>query len=187
MSKADRQPHLSGEDAEGLLNDALREYRRVHGNLPARVVLHKSSSFSENERSGFRNAVEKRDIDHLDLLWNQRRAAPRMFRSGDLPPLRGTVLWLQPNAIVVYTRGSVPFFRTYPGMYVPAPLLIQPCSEVDLSGAASEVLALSKMNWNNAQLDERDPLTLRTAQRVGRILKHVPTDSTIATRYAFYM
>jgi hypothetical protein len=187
VSKADRQPHLSGEDAEGLLNDALGEYRRVHGNLPSRVVLHKSSSFNENERSGFRNAVENRDIDHLDLLWIQRRAAPRMFRSGDLPPLRGTVLWLQSNAIVVYTRGSVPFFRTYPGMYVPAPLLIQPCSEVDLSGAASEVLALSKMNWNNAQLDERDPLTLRTAQRVGRILKHVPMDSTIATRYAFYM
>jgi hypothetical protein len=72
-------------------------------------------------------------------------------------------------------------------MYVPWPLLLQPCSEVDLDNAASEVLALSKMNWNNAQLDERDPLTLRTAQRVGRILKHVPVGGSIATRYAFYM
>jgi hypothetical protein len=46
---------------------------------------------------------------------------------------------------------------------------------------------MSKMNWNNAQLDERDPLTLRTAHRVGAILKHVPQDAQIATRYAYYM
>jgi hypothetical protein len=43
------------------------------------------------------------------------------------------------------------------------------------------------MNWNNAQLDERDPLTLRTANRVGAILRHVPPDAQIATRYAYYM
>jgi hypothetical protein len=43
------------------------------------------------------------------------------------------------------------------------------------------------MNWNNAQLDERDPLTLRTAYRVGAILKHVPEGARIATRYAYYM
>ncbi len=72
-------------------------------------------------------------------------------------------------------------------MYVPSPLLLRPVSAVDLRGAGSEVLALSKMNWNNAQLDERDPLTLRTAQRVGSILKHVPPGDAIATRYAFYM
>jgi hypothetical protein len=30
----------------------------------------------------------------------------------------------------------------------------------DLQAAGADVMALSKMNWNNAQLDERDPLTL---------------------------
>ena len=43
------------------------------------------------------------------------------------------------------------------------------------------------MNWNNAQLDERDLLALRTAHRVGAILRHVPPDAPIATRYAYYM
>ena len=57
----------------------------------------------------------------------------------------------------------------------------------DLLATGTEVLALSKMNWNNAQLDERDPLTLRTAHRVGAILRHVPPDAQIATRYAYYM
>ena len=97
------------------------------------------------------------------------------------------VLELQADAIVVYTRGSIPFFRTYPGMYVPSPLLIRPASPLDLRLAAADILALSKMNWNNAQLDERDPLTLRTAQRVGAILKHLAAGSPIASRYAYYM
>jgi hypothetical protein len=46
-------------------------------------------------------------------------------------------------------------------MYVPQPLLLRPAEGgSDLQAAGADVMALSKMNWNNAQLDERDPLTL---------------------------
>src|SRR5580700_2167157 len=73
------------------------------------------------------------------------------------------------------TLGSIPYFRTYPGMHVPQPLLLRPAGDgTDLQAVGADVMALSKMNWNNAQLDERDPLTLRTAHRVGAILRHVP-------------
>ena len=85
-------------------------------------------------------------------------------------------------------RGSVEFFHTCPGLYVPRPLLIRPArASIDLIGALREVLALSKMHWNNAQLDERDPLTVRTAGRVGAILKHVPLGQAVANRYAYSM
>jgi hypothetical protein len=188
ISRIDRQPHLSRQDAQLLLADALLEYRRAHGHLPARVVLHKTSSFTDEETEGVRAAAEEREIDFVELVWIQRRAAPRLFRNGQLPPLRGTTLQLEPRAMVVYTRGSVEFFRTYPGMYVPQPLLLRPATQTtELITAATEVLSLSKMNWNNAQLDERDPLTLRTAHQVGAILKHVPVGQQIATRYAYYM
>jgi hypothetical protein len=73
-------------------------------------------------------------------------------------------------------------------MYVPQPLLLNThASGTDPMAAAEDALALSKMNWNNAQLDERDPLTLRTAGRVGRILKHLDPTQHIASRYAHYM
>ncbi len=39
---------------------------------------------------------------------------------------------LDDRQMVVYTRGSVEFFRTYPGMYVPRPLLLC-CHEVGQS------------------------------------------------------
>jgi hypothetical protein len=89
--------------------------------------------------------------------------------------------------LLLYTRGSIPFFRTYPGLYIPSPILLRSQGGIDMEKAAIEVLALSKMNWNNAQLDEREPLTVRTARRVGLILKHVGSDQPFATRYAYYM
>ena len=188
ISKTDRRPHLTEADARKLLSDALAEYRRTHGHQPARIVLHKTSQFSAHEVSGFQGAADDRDIDFLELLWIQRRGAPHLFRTGQLPPLRGTSVQLDERSLLLYTRGSIPYFRTYPGMYVPQPLLIRPATDgTDLRNAAIDVLAMSKMNWNNAQLDERDPLTLRTAHRVGAILKHVPQDAQIATRYAYYM
>jgi hypothetical protein len=85
----------------------------------------------------------------------QRRAAPHLFRTGQVPPLRGTSVQPDERSLLLYTRGSIPFFRTYPGMYVPQPLLIRPATDgTDLRSAAIDVLAMSKMNWNNAQLDE---------------------------------
>jgi hypothetical protein len=144
--------------------------------------------FNDEETAGFRAAADEKDIDFIELIWVQRRASPRLFRHGQLPPLRGTTLQLDPQTMILYTRGSVEFFRTYPGMHVPQPLLLRPQTQsAELARVATEVLALSKMNWNNAQLDERDPLTLRTARRVGAILKHAPLAEQIATRYAYYM
>ena len=188
ISKSDLQPHLARSDTRRLLLDALTEYRSTHGHQPARIVVHKTSKFDPGEIDGFHEAADERDIDHVDMLWIQRRGAPHLYRTGQLPPLRGTTVQLDARSLLLYTRGSVPYFRTYPGMYVPQPLLIRPASQgTDLLLASTDILALSKMNWNNAQLDERDPLTLRTAHRVGAILKHAPSDAQIATRYAFYM
>ena len=52
---------------------------------------------------------------------------------------------------------------------------------------ARELLSLTKLNWNNTQFDNRQPVTLRTAERVGSILKYVGPDEALATRYAYYM
>jgi len=146
----------------------------IHGHQPARIVEHKTSRFDEAETAGFERAAQAKGIDHLEMIWIQRHGAPRLFRDGQLPPLRGTALELEPDALVLYTRG----------MYVPSPVLLRPTRPLDLKAAATDVLPY---RTGNAQLDERDPLTLRTAQRVGSILKHVPTGAAIATRYAFYM
>ncbi|MFF2993602.1 hypothetical protein ACFVTC_03360 [Streptomyces sp. NPDC057950] len=81
ISKSDRQPHLTLADARQLLLDALAEYRTTHGHQPARIVVHKTSNFTTGEIDGFHEAADLRDIDHVDLLWIQRRGAPHLHRT----------------------------------------------------------------------------------------------------------
>ncbi len=88
----------------------------------------------------------------------------------------------------MYTKGSVPFFETYPGMYVPRPVSIKIASgdQTPLSHA-KEILALTKMNWNSTQFDGGMPLTLTAAHSVGNVLKHCEPNQRIEPRYSFYM
>ena len=186
-SREDRHPHLLAEDAYELLSEALAAFRQQHRHFPARVVLHKTSGFDANEREGFGRALEERGIDYVDMLFVSKTFT-RLYRAGAYPPLRGTVMRLDEREAVVYTKGSVEFFRTYPGMYVPRPLLVR-CQEMNESLAllAEEILALTKMNWNNTQFDGGEPITVGAARRVGDILKYVPSTHPIAPRYSFYM
>jgi hypothetical protein len=188
LGKDDRQPHLSRDDAEGLLRDALARYRSEHHTAPARVVLHKSSSFSAAEQEGFSAAASAVMLDTLELLWLGDADPTRLFRDGEHPPLRGTLLTLDGDRHVLYTRGSVEFFRVYPGMYIPTPLTVRVVAAAHSARAlAQEILALTKMNWNQTQFDGRLPITLRTARGVGRILRFVGDDQPVAARYAHYM
>lgn len=75
---------------------------------------------------------------------------------------------------ILYTRGSVPYYGTYPGARIPRPLNLRPHDcETPLASLASEVLALTKMNWNSTQFSQALPIPIRAARQVGRVLKHV--------------
>ena len=112
----------------------------------------------------------------------------KLFRAGTYPPWRGTLLSLDEQSQVLYTRGSVEFFAAYPGMYVPVPLWLR-CQRVEQTPAAlaAEILALTKLNWNSSQFDNMEPITLRAAKQVGDILKHVPPGGHLEPRYSYYM
>jgi hypothetical protein len=186
-SEEDRRPHLAAEDAYTLLRDSLKVFRAQHGHYPARVVLHKTSKFDRNELDGFHKAIDERDIDYADFVWVQK-SMTRLYRLGIYPPLRGTLLRFDKDQALLYTRGSVEFFRTYPGMYVPRPLLLR-CQTLGqpLQHVAEETLALTKMNWNNSQFDNGLPITIAAARNVGEVLKYVGEGQEIAPRYSFYM
>lgn len=187
ISKEDRQPHLESDGAERLLTDALTVYRREHHTLPARVVIHKSSKFNDAEREGFFRAVNELRVDILECV-SISRSRTRLYRNGSYPPLRGTLLELDDKHHLLYTRGSVEFFQTYPGMYVPRPVLFRTeVSETTARQHAQEILELTKMNWNNTQFDGGDPITMRAARQVGDILKYTEDGAEVPSRYSFFM
>jgi hypothetical protein len=187
FEKDDRTPHLSGEDMTQMLMGAIGKYREEHKAYPARVVIHKTSRYSDAERLGCLEAMKQMRIDQADLL-SFRRSFARLFRTGAYPPLRGTLWSLDDSLHVLYTRGSVDFFQTYPGLYVPLPLELElDTVEQGPELLARETLALTKMNWNSTQFDHAEPITLEAASRVGSILKHLTEGDPIQERYSFYM
>ncbi len=119
-----------------------------------------------------------------------RKSFTRLFRPNKYPPLRGTLWHLEDKKAVLYTKGSVPFYETYPGSYPPRSLFLD-CSKAQktVKEIARECLILSKMNWNNTRLDGLLPITLRAARQVGSILKYLAEDEAdkISPSYRFYM
>src|ERR1700694_1292156 len=187
LNKDDRQPHLSREDAYSLLKNAIEVYRKEHRTSPARLVVHKTSKMTEGEVDGFRSAAEEHKIDVVELA-HVRRSLTRLFRPGTYPPLRGSFLKLQNTIGLLYLRGSVQFFQTYPGMYVPRPFEFSvACTETTIEQLAREMLSLSKLSCNNTRFDGGEPIAVRAAPRVGDILKCVPEGGGTQPGFRFYM
>ena len=189
ISKEDKQIHLSAEDAYNLLKNALEIYQNEHKNFPARVVIHKSSKHNDEEIAGFSNAMQTYHIEPgLADFVSMTRSSIRLFRSNRYPPLRGTFFDMGGESFVLYTKGSVDFFSAYPGLYVPRPLGFR-CDRVAETSSfiGQEILALTKMNWNNTQFDGGEPITLRCARQVGHILKYLGPNDPCEPYYRFYM
>ena len=79
-------------------------------------------SVVHDEVEGFESAADARDLAALELVWITNSEEARLFRPGAAPPLRGTLLTLDQEEHVLYTGGSVEFYSTYPGLYVPHPI-----------------------------------------------------------------
>jgi hypothetical protein len=187
IDKDDRQPHLSAENANAILKKAIQTYRNEHRTFPARVVVHKTSKITDCEADGFRSAAEEERVDTIDLI-SMRRSFSRLLRQGTYPPLRGTLLEMDERIGLLYLRGSVNFYESYPGLYVPRPLEFS-VEEADLTlrKLAEEIFALSKLNWNNTQFDGGEPITVRAARRVGDILKCVAEGAAVQPSFRFFM
>lgn len=184
--KGDRHPYLERNDAYDLIMRSVRAYRAHHGHPPARLVILKTSRFEAGEADGIARAADELQIDRRDLVWVSENPHVTLVREGDYPPLRGSFLQLGRDGLL-FTRGSVPYYRTYPGMRVPRPLLLRPhACDTSLPELAAEVLALTKMNWNSTQFDQASPIPIRAARQVGRVLKHVRFGQSEQTDYRFY-
>jgi len=187
IDKRDRQPHLTEEQAYELLKNAIKGYKDAEGTYPKRVVVHKSSKYTEQEKEGFIKAVEEEEISTFDFV-TIFESDIRLFRIGNYPPLRGTCLELTETQYLLYSKSSVDYYQTYAGMYIPQPIEIR-IAELNSSPMqiCEEVLALTKMNWNKTQFDGKIPITIDCSRSVGKIMKYVKENETPSKRYGFYM
>lgn len=183
-----RHPYLTIEEAHKLSDSALAAYKLVHRTMPARVIVMKTSRFREDEAEGVGQALDEAGVELRDLVWVQESYSVKVLRDGDFPVLRGTFVQLGGNGLL-YTNGSIPYYGTYPGLYVPNPLLLRPHpqSESTIDQIAKEVFSLTKVNWNSTQMNQRLPIPIRAARKVGDVLKYVPEGQKVSSDYRKYI
>lgn len=187
IDKDDRTPRLTHKQAHDLFAAALKEYRIAMRNFPARVVVHKSSNFIPDEIAGIEEAAQELRIDAVDFV-TVMDSRFRLFRDGQYPPFRGTYADFGDNRFVLYSRGSTWYYQTYPGLYVPQPIELRIVkSEESPRLITSEIMGLTKMNWNNTQFDGKYPVTLGCARKVGEVMKYLEDTDTPQVRYGYYM
>jgi hypothetical protein len=180
----EKAPHLSREQAKQLLGRVLEVYQQQVGGSPRKLVLHKTSRYTDQERLSFEEALQS--VAHYGLVTISRRGI-YCLRPGTKAVLRCTTIHFGDKLGLIYTMGFVPFLRCYPGFRVPQPLEVtENWGSIPFDETAADILRLSKLNWNTAAFNCRDPITLAFSRRVGDILK-MAREKEPALHYRYYM
>lgn len=179
-----RNAHLTEEQSAKLIRKVLDQYRERTGGEPLRVVLHKTSKFNEQEVAGFKNALR-----HIPLT-EMVNLMPSMFRLvqyGSYPPKRGTMCRVNESTTYLFTTGFMPEWDTYPGPHIPTPVKLLTREGANMYQVATDVIGLTRMNWNTAQNTNGQPITIRFARQVGGIMAELGEEVEPLSSYRYYM
>ncbi len=155
------------------------------GNLPKRVVVHKRTPFRKDEMQGIVDSLKKSGIDGIDLIeinfednarFTSMSVKDNRIEPHSFPLSRGTCFLLSSSSALLWTHGIVPSikadYRSYflGGRSIPTPLkIIKHYGNSNISTIATEILGLTKMNWNSFDLYTKLPATIETSNEIARI------------------
>ena len=165
--------HLKYKAARELVQTAVKTYMEKWGESPKELFLHGKVRFDGEEWRGFSDAVGTstnvvgiRIRDDKDL---------KLYRKGKYPILRGLAYVRDERTAFLWTKGFAPRLQSWIGKEVPKPLLIDVNrGNADINTVLSDIMALTKLNYNSCMLADGMPVTLRFAEAVGEILTAGP-------------
>lgn len=191
--EARRNPFLSRDDMRAVLARSLELYQaRNAGNLPRRLVIHKTTAFKPEEIEGAFDAlagvpeVECIEVGSSScwrgvwLIESDRPKPGRRTKPSGYPVPRGTMVVRSGNSALVWVAGNAPGVSCKSDYYqggksIPKPLQItRHAGQGPLELIAHEALALTKMDWNNDALYDAVPVSIRYSQRLARTIANVP-------------
>ncbi len=189
--EARRNPFLSRDDMRAVLARSLELYQgRNGGNLPKRLVIHKTTAFKQQEIEGAFDALAGvPEIECIEVGAASCWRGVWLIRSGQrqqptkpsgYPVPRGTMVVRSGNSALVWVAGNAPEASPKGDYYqggksIPKPLqLIRHAGRGSLELIAHEALALTKMDWNNDALYDPVPVSIRYSQRLARTIANVP-------------
>ena len=195
-------PFLSRAEMFRVMTRSLDLYRRRHaGASPRRVMVHKTSEFKFEEIDGCMDALHIcESVDLIQVVqavgW---RAAQIQHKPGDskgepaaYPVQRGSLLNLGPFEALLWTHGNVRSIgkREYfqGARSTPRPIkLVRHAGHGTWDDAATGILSLTKMDWNNDALYDPLPVTLEYAKVLAQVVKRMDVLGTTPYQFRFFM
>tara|TARA_R110000764_G_scaffold95901_1_gene179794 strand:- start:1675 stop:4791 length:3117 start_codon:yes stop_codon:yes gene_type:complete len=177
-----RNPFMSKDDAFRLITNIRNTYHKIDPVIGLKkLVLHKTTHFTRDEMDGICNALE--GIDNIELLQIQQYSNWRALKLrknhstgkhefDGFPIDRGTIIQLDEFSFLLWTHGIVESpelnGKYYQGKRgIPSPLLIKRFRGTDpIETVANDILKLTKMNWNGAELYKTMPVTIDFSKRL---------------------
>jgi hypothetical protein len=194
-----KNPFMSREDARRLFGKVREIYQDANGERPRRVVVHKTTHFTTDEMNGIATALS--GIEELELLQIQQDTRWRAIAFDQMrnavsyfPVKRGTVIPLDRYTFLLWSQGDMDrivgpnrhYYQEKRG--IPAPLVVRRFrGRAPLEQMATEVLKLTKMNWNNHQLYDRLPVTITFSSLLAKIAKQVRRMWRVPYDFRFFM
>jgi len=178
-----RNPHMSKDDAYRVGETIRQLFFEAYHKVPSRIVLHKLTPFLRDERDGLRAGLD--GIANIDMVEINVDAALRYvasvvgakgaLRQDTYPVRRGTVIKMDDFTALLWIHGATgalqgrrPYFQGK--RRIPAPVLVRRhAGTTDLAVLAEEILGLSKMNWNSADLYSRLPATVDSSKQIAQL------------------
>ena len=181
-----KQFHLPKDKARELMEMVIAGYERLHDNPPREVFIHGKTRFDKDEWAGFQEALP----DKTNLVGIRIRSTDelKLYRLAMKPPVRGTYMHVHNRMAYLWTNGYVARFNTYPGFETPNPLAVNiDWGEAELETVVTDILALTKVNFNGCTFADGQPVTLKFADAIGEILTAAPRIEGVPQPFKYYI
>lgn len=175
-------PYLSENEAYQLGLNIKELFFDSFKTLPQRVVIHKRVPFQKQEIDGLTKCLGSagvKDIDLIEITLEDRFRCfeyDRRLQIDGFPVKRGVCFAVNENTAYLYTHGIAPSVKNanlryiQGGKSIPAPLkIVKHYGNGDLAQIATEILGLSKMNWNSFGLYSKLPCTIQSSNAIARV------------------
>ena len=196
-----KNPYLSEDEAYRLGLNIKELFYKSFTELPKRVVIHKRTPFHSEEIKGLIVSLTSagiKDIDLLEITIEQDLKCFELSRKMDeidgFPVRRGLCFPLNDNTLYLYTHGIAPSVRNanfkyiQGGKSIPLPLkVVKHYGNGTMFQIATEILGLSKMNWNSFGLYSKLPCTIDTSNTIARIGKLLSQYEGTIYDYRYFM
>jgi len=198
-----KNPFMSKDDAFRLVSNIRNTYHKIDPVIGLKkLVLHKTTYFTKEEMDGICNALE--GIENIELLQIQQFSywrAIKLYKDNatqkhkffGYPIERGSIIQLDDFSFLLWTHGLVEHNELQGKYYqgkrgIPTPLLIKRFRGTDpIEVVANDILKLTKMNWNGAELYKTLPVTIDFSKRLSIMGKQLEELGNKAYDFRFFI